>query len=89
VTYSDWQGITSGTGNISSDPRFVNPGAGNDHLDGDPLSPCVDAGNNAAVPEGLVFDIDRDDRKQDGICPIGGRTVDMGCDELPEPDCGP
>jgi hypothetical protein len=90
VTYSDWQGITCGTGNISSDPKFVNVSTRDYHLDDDPLSPCVDAGSNDAVPEGLIFDFDRDDRIQDGVCPISGTAlVDMGCDELPEPNCEP
>ena len=43
VYYSDIQGGWSGTGNIDSNPQFINPTLGNYHLS--PGSPCIDAGN--------------------------------------------
>jgi predicted outer membrane repeat protein len=55
VSYSDVQGGFGGTGNISSDPRFVNPGGGDWRLGSG--SPAVDAGNNAAVPAGITTDL--------------------------------
>jgi hypothetical protein len=46
VTYSCVQGGYTGTGNISSDPLFVNAAAGDLRLSG--TSPCIDAGNPAS-----------------------------------------
>ncbi|HVP12004.1 MAG TPA: right-handed parallel beta-helix repeat-containing protein [Phycisphaerae bacterium] len=58
MTYCDVQGGWSGVGNINADPLFADP----DGLDNDPStgqdndyhlslgSPCIDAGDNAAVP---------------------------------------
>jgi hypothetical protein len=47
-TYSDfngtWSGTTSGTGNITSDPLFVD--AANNNFNLRPSSPCIDAGTN-------------------------------------------
>lgn len=43
VTYSDVQGGFSGTGNINSDPQFVNPSGGDYSVQ--TSSPCLDAGN--------------------------------------------
>jgi hypothetical protein len=82
VTYSNWEGITSGTGNIDADPGFVNAAGGNYHLDNSPLSPCVDVGDTGAVETAeIAFDIDRDDRVMEGDC-LADPEVDMGCDEL-------
>ncbi len=46
-----------GEGNIESDPLFVDPPNGDFHLP--PLSPCLDAGNNDAVPQDAA-DLDGD-----------------------------
>jgi hypothetical protein len=62
---------TNGTGNITNEPRFVNPAAGNLRLQ--PNSPCVDAGDNAYVSSPT----DRDGRPR-----IIGRGVDMGAYEF-------
>ncbi|MFO8009711.1 MAG: choice-of-anchor Q domain-containing protein, partial [Dehalococcoidia bacterium] len=73
VTYSDIQGGYEGAGNIDEEPRFVDAGSGDFRLQ--PLSPCVDAGDNAAsaLPESDFF---RNAR-------IRGSTVDMGVHEAP------
>jgi galactitol-specific phosphotransferase system IIB component len=75
ITYSDIEpeiggGRTNqGTGNISVDPVFVNPLAGNYHLHF--TSPAIDAGTSEGAPD---TDIDGDPR------PLRG-GYDMGADE--------
>ena len=75
VTYCDVQGSWAGTGNIDTDPLFV---------DGDPFdyhlqagSPCIEAGTNVGAPstdlDGNLRPIDGD---EDGIA-----IVDMGAFE--------
>jgi len=56
VSYSLVQGGYAGVGNIHADPRFLNPSAGDLHLDLD--SPAIDSGNNEAVPVGINSDLD-------------------------------
>ena len=78
VTYCDVQGGYSGAGNIDVDPLFVNPAADDYHLQAG--SPCIDAGDNTAVPVWLTTDFEGDPRIIDG----DGDTVavvDMGADE--------
>ncbi|NLX15002.1 MAG: hypothetical protein GXY44_15315 [Phycisphaerales bacterium] len=83
VRYSCIQGGRRGVGNISSDPLFVDD-------DSDWVlrtnSPCIDAGDNAAVPEGIMTDLAGNPRFIDepntpntgiGLPPI----VDMGAYE--------
>jgi hypothetical protein len=72
VTYSDVQGGISGTGNINANPLFVNAAAGNVAIE--PTSPCVNVGNNAAVPSYITTDLAGDPR-------IVGSAVDMGAYE--------
>ena len=48
VGYSDIEGGWSGTGNISTDPLFVDPANGDYHLQAD--SPCIDAGTPVGAP---------------------------------------
>lgn len=88
VTYSCVQGAFAGTGNISSDPLFVNSGASNFRLT--ITSPCIDAGNNALIPPALTTDLDGRPRQSDeptvantgaGVSPI----VDMGAFEFQAP----
>ena len=57
VTYSDIEGGWAGTGNIDSDPLFVDPGNGNYHLQ--LTSPCIDAGDPASPldPDGTIADM--------------------------------
>jgi len=58
-------------GNISSDPRFADRQYGDWHIQ--PDSPCVDIGNDGAVPGGSL-DLDAQPR-------IQGPHVDIGADE--------
>ncbi len=57
ATYSDIEGSWTGTGNIDSDPLFVNPSSGNYHLQA--TSPCIDAGDPASPldPDGTNADM--------------------------------
>ena len=96
ISYSDIQGCggsgggwdptcgNDGGGNTDTDPLFVDAVAGNLHLR--PTSPAIDAGNNDAVPSGVVTDLDGNPRFVDiptvpdtgyGTPPI----VDMGAYE--------
>ncbi|MFO8102420.1 MAG: hypothetical protein R6U37_09710 [Dehalococcoidia bacterium] len=81
VNYSDFDptgsGTYTGTGNISTDPEWVNPGSGDFHLKAN--SPCLDAGTNSAVA-GITGDFEGDARIIDGDYD-GTATVDMGVDE--------
>jgi len=82
ITYSDIRGGWAGTGNIASDPLFVDPGSGDFHLQ--PSSLCVDTGNNSAVPAGVTTDFEGDLRIVDGDG-NSSVVVDMGADEY-DPD---
>ncbi|MGB9626000.1 MAG: right-handed parallel beta-helix repeat-containing protein, partial [Phycisphaerae bacterium] len=88
VTYSDVQGGYAGTGNISDDPWFVS----GYHLSAN--SPCIDAGDNAALPQAVTTDLDGNARFVDdrdvgdtgsGMPPI----VDMGAYEYVPPCTSP
>ncbi|MHC4428647.1 MAG: dockerin type I domain-containing protein [Planctomycetota bacterium] len=85
ITYSDVQGGWSGSGNIDADPLFVDPENGDFRLS--PGSPCIDAGDNTAVPEGITTDLAGDPRfVDDPDTPDTGNgdppIVDMGAYEL-------
>lgn len=84
VEYSNIQGGWPGTGNIDVNPLFVNLGSNNLRLSF--ASPCIDAGSNFLVPEGIELDLDGNPRFADdpdvedtgqGSPPI----VDMGAYE--------
>ncbi len=87
ITYSTIQGGYAGTGNISTDPLFVNPQlasaaptiAGDYRLQ--KCSPAINVGSNALVPAGVTKDLDSNSR-------ISLATVDMGAYEkhLAKPD---
>ncbi len=81
VAYSNIQGGWPGTGNIDADPLFVDPGSGDYHLS--PGSPCIDAGNNNAVPVGITTDLDGNPRFVDDP-----DTVDTGLGDPPVVDMG-
>jgi len=90
----DWHDLIEGVGNIDAAPRFIDPdGADGLHgtMDDDlhllPGSPCIDSGDNTAVPVDITTDLDGTDRCIDdpytedtgvGQPPI----VDMGCYEF-------
>ncbi len=57
VTYSDVQGGYPGAGNIDANPQFLDPSNGDYRLL--TQSPCIDAGNNGAVPPDTL-DLDGD-----------------------------
>ena len=88
VTYSDVEGGYSGTGNINSEPVFVDdtdPDGNDDEWmtsdDGlalDSGSPCIDEGNNIAISES--YDIAGNTRKIDGD-ENSSVIVDMGAYE--------
>jgi hypothetical protein len=71
VNYCCVQGGYPGTGNIDSDPLFVDPNNGDFHLLY--TSPCRDTGDNSAVTD--PYDFEGDPR-------IAYSTVDMGADEF-------
>ena len=77
ATYSCIYDGDAGTGNISSDPLFVNAGTNDYHLSSS--SPCIDTGDSSGCYSGQT-DIDGEDRILDGD---GDQTatVDMGADE--------
>ncbi len=95
VSYSLVQGGAAGTGNLSSDPLFINAAAGDLHLQ--LTSPAIDAGSNTLIPTGVVVDRDGLARRVNiaavpdtgvGTAPI----VDMGAFEIqetPPPPCPP
>ena len=106
VNYSNIQGLSGllqGTGNIDADPRFLDVdgsdntlGTVDDNVRLDQRSPCVDAGDNAAVPpdetdldgdgdtiESIPMDIDGAPRFQD--VPL---TPDTGSGTSPMVDMG-
>jgi hypothetical protein len=92
VTYCDIEGGYEGTGNVNLAPQFVrSPSPGPDGTwrtaDDDygdlrllPTSPCIDAGSNAAVPEGMNFDLAGSPRVVGNTAPA---VVDMGAYESP------
>ncbi|MEE8155433.1 MAG: choice-of-anchor Q domain-containing protein, partial [Phycisphaerales bacterium] len=92
VTYSDIQGGWPGTGNIDADPLFAQPGADNLRLGFG--SPCIDAGDNDAVPDGITTDLDGLPRFVDDpdVDDTGNGTppiVDMGAYEGGNPFSDP
>jgi hypothetical protein len=72
VEHCDVEGGYPGLGNIDADPLFVQPGTDNLRLSEG--SPCVNAGDNYAIPPGINTDLDGNPR-------IYGGVVDMGAYE--------
>ncbi|MHC5007098.1 MAG: choice-of-anchor Q domain-containing protein [Planctomycetota bacterium] len=81
VRYSDVEGGWPGAGNVDVDPLFGAPGGAAYHLS--PGSPCIDAGDNTAVPEGITTDLDGNPRFVDDP-----ETVDTGYGDPPIVDMG-
>ncbi|MHC4207264.1 MAG: choice-of-anchor Q domain-containing protein, partial [Planctomycetota bacterium] len=73
------QGGWTGTGNIDADPMFADD-------DGRllPGSPCVDAGDNDAIPVDIVTDLDGNRRVVDGDH-SGSEDIDIGAYEVQWP----
>ena len=65
---------SSGAGNFTDNPLFVNLAAGDLHLQSN--SPCINVGNNAAAPGATDLD---------GRSRVVGATVDLGAYEYPGP----
>ncbi len=86
ITHSNVHGGWSGSGNIDADPLFVDPDNGDYRLSAG--SPCIDAGDNTAVPEGIRRDLDGNPRFVNGTTSFqlaSGPIVDMGAYEY-QPD---
>ncbi|MHC4904039.1 MAG: choice-of-anchor Q domain-containing protein [Planctomycetota bacterium] len=60
VSFCNVEGGWPGTGNINADPLCADPANGDLRLL--PGSPCIDAGDNTAVPEGTDTDLDGNPR---------------------------
>ncbi len=85
ITFCDVQGGWEGTGNIDTDPLFVDAAHGDLRLQA--YSPAIDAGDNAGVPAGITTDLDGASRFKDmpNIPDTGSGTppiVDMGAYEV-------
>jgi hypothetical protein len=86
VNYSDidQNGFVGSNGNTRENPKFMDVSGtdpANWNLGLQPLSPCIDAGNNALVPAGTLTDIDGNPRIVDGNWD-GSDIVDMGAYEF-------
>ncbi len=81
ATYCIVEGGLTGTGNLSANPSFINPGGGDfGLLQG---SPAIDAGNNSAVPAGVTLDLSGGPRFLDD-----GSAPDTGVGPAPVVDIG-
>lgn len=67
--------VTWGLGNTNADPLFVNAAYGDHHLQAS--SPCIDAGDNSAIPAGVTVDLDDSPRIINGIVDMGAYEVGM------------
>ncbi|UCD76889.1 MAG: right-handed parallel beta-helix repeat-containing protein [Phycisphaerales bacterium] len=81
ATYCNIEGGEPGEGNIDADPLFVDPDNYNFRIG--PGSPCIDAGDNYAVPDDVDADLDGNPRFVDDPA-----TVDTGNGEPPIVDMG-
>jgi hypothetical protein len=85
-----WNGSLGGVGNFDGDPLFLDPlgddgvpGTGDEDLSIGPGSPCIDAGSNLVLPEGLDFDLAGNARRIDDP-----KTPDTGAGLPPITDIG-
>ncbi|MHC4743563.1 MAG: hypothetical protein ACYS8Z_16740, partial [Planctomycetota bacterium] len=91
VNYSciqGWTGALGGTGNIGDDPLFRDPdgpdnilGTSDDDLRLDVGSPCIERGDSAAIPAGVLTDLADEPRIIDAYCDYRV-AVDMGAYEF-------
>jgi hypothetical protein len=80
-----WMGILGGSGNLGDDPLFVDAD-GSDNVAGTPdddlrlsgNSPCLDRGDNAAVPPEAATDLAGRPRILNGIVDLGAYEFDPG-----------
>jgi predicted outer membrane repeat protein len=82
VSYCDVQSGYAGTGNIDQDPSFIDADGADDILGTiddncrlSDTSPCVDVGDNTAIPAYISTDLD-------GAYRVAGSIVDMGAYEV-------
>jgi hypothetical protein len=85
ASYSLVEGGYAGDGNIDADPIFYDPNVHDYRITGG--SPCIDAGNNAAVPSGVTNDLSGglrfvDDPLTDDTGSGDPPMVDMGAYEF-------
>jgi predicted outer membrane repeat protein len=80
-------------GNINEDPLFVRAPNINNNDYGDlhlqPGSPCIDTGNNDALPDGIIADLEGNPRILNGIVDMGAyefQCIPLNLDILPN-DC--
>ncbi len=85
MSFSNIEGSFPGTGNIDADPLFVDSDGGDYRLSAG--SPCIDAGDNTAIPF-KTTDLDGNPRLIDdratpdtGVPFVNGPIVDMGAYE--------
>ncbi|MFQ5463689.1 MAG: right-handed parallel beta-helix repeat-containing protein [Phycisphaerae bacterium] len=76
-----WTGALGGVGNNGADPLFADPGLGDFHLSTD--SPCIDAGNNDAVPQSVTTDLDGNPRVVNAVVDMGAYEFQEGGPEIP------
>jgi hypothetical protein len=86
VLYTNIQSGWPGLGNIDVLPMFVDLDNGDLRLQ--PASPCIDAGDNTALPKGVLRDLDGNPRFVADVCAgASGTTVDMGAYEFQGTSC--
>jgi predicted outer membrane repeat protein len=98
VHYCDlqgWSGYFGGVGNFGRDPQFVAPagpdgvaGTEDDDLRLGPASPCIDAGDNGAVPAD-IFDLNRNgDTSEPLPFDLAGQTRLVDDPDVPDTGAG-
>ena len=88
VSYScswpdDWYNHGNGSGNMTGNPQFANPGNGDYRLSTN--SPCINAGTNLPGRAGST-DMDGNPRVRDGRVDMGCYEQQPGPESLPGPD---